>query len=66
VADDPNKVPAASWNRVFQQDPDGLRILDELAMENVYVSTFDADPIQMARKAARAELVLEIMAKAGQ
>jgi hypothetical protein len=59
-------VPQSAWCRIFQDDPDGRAILEELAMENLYLSTFDPDPLQMARKAARAELILEIMAKVGQ
>ena len=58
------KVPAAAWRRIFQDDPDGLAILEELAMEHVYASPFvPGQPDTTQFNLGKQSLVLEIMRK---
>lgn len=64
MAEQRSKVPAAAWRRVFQDDPDGLAILEELAMEHVYASPFVAgQPDQTQVNLGKQALVLEILNK---
>lgn len=60
-------VPPEAWRRIFQDDADGAAILEELALEHVYVEKFvPGHPDQTAFNLGQEALVQKIMAKCGQ
>ncbi|HBA72212.1 MAG TPA: hypothetical protein DCZ63_08510 [Geobacter sp.] len=60
-------VPNETYNRIFQTDPDGQTILTELAGRYVLAPLVVPGDIHATlANAARHDLVLEIMEKAGQ
>lgn len=62
-----DKVAPEVWRRIFQDDPDGAAILEELAVENVYGDQFvPGSPDQTAYNLGRKSLVMEIMNRCGQ
>lgn len=67
MADPRQKVATEVWRRIFQDDPDGAAILEELANENVYNEQFvPGAPDHTAFALGRKSLVMEIMDKCGQ
>jgi len=64
VAEQRKPVPAQTWRRIFQEDPDGVAILEELAAEHVYSEQLvPGQPDQTHYNLGMKALVMKIMAK---
>lgn len=50
---------AAAYAEVFEHSP-GKDVLEDLNIKHVNVELFDADPIKMAAKVARHDVIMEI------
>lgn len=60
-------VAPEMWRRIFQDDPDGAAILEELAMEHVYAEPFVAGaPDATAFNLGARAVVMKILQRCGQ
>ncbi len=65
MADKRQRVSPVAWHRIFQEDPDGVAILEELFMDFVYPTQLvPGDELETAANIGKKDLVIYLTNKA--